>query len=137
MRMYRELALQAFEDIPTGRPLAISPEQWQSEWTGSPEPTFVALADDEIVGFAGLILDTDVPVRAENSLTAVRRDWRRRGLALALKQTTIAWAAANGVREIYTWTQTGNENMRAVNERLGYATRNVSISLRAPLPLPS
>ena len=47
----------------------------------------------------------------------------------------IAWAAANGLFEIYTWTQTGNENMRAVNERLGYVTRDISISVRRQLPL--
>ncbi len=81
------------------------------------------------------MLDTDVPERAENSLTAVRRDWRGRGVARALKQTTIVWGSHHGVREIYTWTQTGNENMRAVNERLGYEARNTSISVRAPLPL--
>jgi mycothiol synthase len=38
--------------------------------------------------------------------------------------------------EIYTWTQTGNEGMRAVNEKLGYVTRDVSIGVRASLPLP-
>jgi RimJ/RimL family protein N-acetyltransferase len=47
----------------------------------------------------------------------------------------IAWASARGLREIYTWTQTGNENMRAVNERLGYVTRDISISVRRELPL--
>ena len=45
------------------------------------------------------------------------------------------WASANGLREIYTWTQTGNEGMRTVNEKLGYTTRAVSISVRAELPL--
>jgi GNAT superfamily N-acetyltransferase len=68
-------------------------------------------------------------------LTTVRRDWRGRGLARALKEHAIAWASARGLREIYTWTQTGNENMRAVNERLGYVTRDISISVRRDLPL--
>jgi len=136
-RLYHELALQAFEDIPTPRPLEVTLEQWERDWVYSPEGSFVALAGDEIVGCAGLMRDDDHADRAENSLTAVRRDWRGRGLARALKETVIAWGAANGLREIYTWTQTGNENMRAVNETLGYVTRNVSISVRAPLPLPS
>jgi len=65
----------------------------------------------------------------------VRRDWRGRGLARVLKETATAWAAAHGIREIYTWTQTGNENMRAVNERLGFVTRATSISVRRALPL--
>ena len=134
-RLYHDLALQAFEDMPTPRKVEITAEQWESEWLNWPEATFVALADGEIVGMAGLCHDADRPDRAENALTAVRPEWRGRGLARALKETAIAWAAAHGIREIYTWTQTGNENMRAVNERLGYVTRDISISVRRELPL--
>jgi GNAT superfamily N-acetyltransferase len=72
---------------------------------------------------------------AENGLTVVDRGWRRRGLATVLKRAEIAWAAENGIREIVTWTQRGNEGMRAVNERLGYVYRSVTIDVRAPLPL--
>jgi mycothiol synthase len=135
-RLYHELALDAFEDMPTPRKVEITPEQWESEWITWPEATFAAFADDELVGMAGLLRDVDHPERAENALTTVRRDFRGRGIARALKETTIAWASDRGLREIYTWTQTGNENMRAVNERLGYVTRTISISLRRPLPLP-
>jgi GNAT superfamily N-acetyltransferase len=135
-RVYMELALEAFEDIPTPRKISITLEQWEREWVNWPEGSFVALAGDEIVGCAGLMRDEDRADRAENMLTAVRRDWRGRGLARALKETVIVWGSANGLREIYTWTQTGNENMRAVNEKLGYVTRSVSIGVRAPLPLP-
>jgi mycothiol synthase len=134
-RLYHELALQAFEDMPTPRKVEITLEQWESEWLNWPEATFVALAGNEVVGMAGLCHDADRPDRAENALTTVRRDRRGRGLARALKETAIAWAPEHGIREIYTWTQTGNENMRAVNERLGYVTRDISISLRRGLPL--
>ena len=137
LRTYHELALEAFEDMPTPDRISITPEQWEREWITWPEGSFVALAGDEIVGCAGLIRDDDRPDRAENSLTAVRRDWRGRGVARALKEQTIAWAAERGLSEIYTWTQTGNENMRAVNERLGYVTRDLTISVRGALPLPS
>jgi GNAT superfamily N-acetyltransferase len=65
----------------------------------------------------------------------VRRAWRGRGLARALKESTIAWAAEHGIREVYTWTQTGNENMQEVNARLGYVTRDISINVRRELPL--
>jgi mycothiol synthase len=135
-RTYRELALQAFEDVPTPRPVQVSLEDWERGWIGWPEGSFAALADGELVGCAGLMRDSDRPDRAENTLTAVRRDWRGRGLARTLKESVIARASENGVRELYTWTQEGNENMRAVNEKLGYVTRHVSISLRRPLPLP-
>jgi GNAT superfamily N-acetyltransferase len=134
-RLYEELALQAFEDMPTPVPIQVSLEDWERDWVSWLEGSFVALAGDEIVGCAGLLRDEDRRDRAANSLTAVRRDWRGRGVARALKLTVVAWASANGLRELYTWTQTGNENMRAVNERLGYVTRDLSISVHAPLPL--
>src|SRR5205823_8509321 len=118
-RTYYELAHEALADIPVTPALAISLEDWEREWVTFPEGSFVALADGEIVGCAGLMRDPDRPDRAEHGLTAVRRDWRGRGVARALKQATIAWAAANGLRELYTWTQRGNENMQGVNERLG------------------
>ena len=65
----------------------------------------------------------------------MRRDWRRRGLATALKRAELAWAAENGIREIVTWTQRGNDAMRAANERLGYVYRAVSLNMRGPIPL--
>lgn len=134
-RLYHELALDAFEDMPTPRKVEITPAQWAAEWVTWPEATFAAFAGDELVGMACLLRDLDQPERAENGLTTVRRDFRGRGIARALKETTIAWGSERGIREIYTWTQTGNENMQAVNEKLGYVTRTISISLRRPLPL--
>jgi hypothetical protein len=54
-----------------------------------------------------------------------------------LKRRTLAFAAANGVREVYSWTQLRNAGMRALNERLGYIERGVSITVQASLPLES
>ena len=34
-----------------------------------------------------------------------------------------------------TWTQRGNDGMRAVNERLGYEYRDSAITMTASLPL--
>jgi GNAT superfamily N-acetyltransferase len=135
-RAYGELALEAFKDFALDRPIEISLEDWKREWQIWPEGSFFALADGELVGMAGLIRDDDRPERAENSLSAVRRDWRRRGVASLLKRTVLAWAAANGLQEVYTWTQNGNAAMRAVNESLGYTTRSVGIRVRGRLPLP-
>jgi GNAT superfamily N-acetyltransferase len=134
-RVYHELAVEALQDLAVTPKIEISFEDWEREWVTWPEGSFVALAGDEIVGCAGLIRDYDRPERAEHGLTAVRRDWRGRGLAKAMKRQTIAWAAANGLTELYTWTQTGNEGMRAVNERLGYCTRSTSITVRGDIPL--
>jgi len=50
---------------------------------------------------------------------------------------TLSFAAAHGIREVYTWTQRDNGNIRALNERLGYEYRAESITVRGPLPLPA
>ena len=58
-----------------------------------------------------------------------------RGLAIAIKRRSIAWAAANGIRELVTWTQTGNESMQAVNAGLGYVTTEIDLAFARSLPL--
>lgn len=132
---YAVVGAQAFQDMALVAPIEVSLEQWEQEWISDPDAMFVALAEGEVIGCAGLIPDEDQPYRAENALTAVRRDWRGRGVAAALKRVTMAWAAEHGLREVYTWTQRGNADMRRLNEHLGYATRAESVMVRAPLPL--
>jgi mycothiol synthase len=127
---------ETFADLALTSVLQVSLQEWQRDWTGLPEASFVALdCDGEVVGTASLRPDPDKPGRAENGYTAVRREWRGRGVAAALKRTGLAWAGRNGIAEIYTWTQQGNHDMRAVNERLGYTYAAVSIRVEAALPL--
>ena len=132
-----ELAVEAFQDFAVDMPLEVSRETWEREWLTWPEGSFVALAGDEVVGCAGLLRDNDHPERAENSLTAVRRDWRRRGLASCSSGRPSHGRPRTGPARSNTWTQTGNDGMRAVNERLGYVTRSTSIRVRGSLPLPA
>jgi GNAT superfamily N-acetyltransferase len=132
---YDTVGAQAFQDMATVAVLEVTPQEWQRDWITDPDAMFLALAGDEVVGCAGLIPDPDEPRRAEQALTAVRRDWRRRGVASALKRTTLAWAAANGFTEVYTWTQRDNDDMRALNAHLGFSTRSESIRMQATLPL--
>jgi GNAT superfamily N-acetyltransferase len=132
---YEAVGRQAFADMATIAPPEVSLAEWEREWIGDPEATFLALAGGEVIGCAGLLVDGDHAGRAEHGLTAVRREWRGRGVAAALKRATLAWATANGLREVYTWTQRGNADMRRLNEHMGYETRTISISVRAPLPL--
>jgi GNAT superfamily N-acetyltransferase len=128
---YERFGKEALSDFSVDTPLDISPEDWTRDWLG--DPMFLALHDGEVVGCAGLGLDPDQPTRAENLLTAVRRDWRGRGVAVHLKLVTLAWAAGHGITEVYTWTQDGNAAMRALNTRLGYATTRVGIQLARPV----
>jgi mycothiol synthase len=129
------LAAEGYADLATDQPVVVSLGEWLRDEATLPAGSFVALADGEIVGFSGLMKHDSSGV-AEDGLTVVRRDWRRRGVGLALKRLELAWAARNGLREIVTWTQRGNDAMRCVNERLGYEYRGVALTMVAPLPLP-
>jgi GNAT superfamily N-acetyltransferase len=135
-RAYHQVGRVAMGDMAVVSPIKVSLEEWEREWINTPEATFLALAGpDEIVGLASLHLDEDVPDRAEQGFTAVRADWRGRGIASTLKRMTLWWAAEHGIREVYTWTQTGNDNMRRLNEHLGFRYGLVAINVSAPLPL--
>ena len=128
------LATEGYEDMATFAPVSVTLDDWLSgDDANVPDGSFVALAGNEIVGFSGLCRNAGGGY--EDGLSVVGRAWRRRGLAEALKREKLAWAAANGVEEIATWTQRGNEGMRALNERLGYVYRSVSITVRADLPV--
>ena len=129
------LGVQGWADMATTDAVTISLEDWLADEATFPGGSFVALADGEIVGYSGLCRWAGDDTIAEDGLTVVRRDWRRRGLATALKRAELAWAAENGIREIVTWTQRGNDAMRAANERLGYVYRAVSLTMRGPIPL--
>jgi mycothiol synthase len=132
---YDAFAREAIGDMATFRPVVVTREQWEREWLSWPEAMFLALEGDDIVGCAGLEYDADRPDRSEHALTAVARRWRRRRLATALKRLTLHFASRNGVREVYTWTQRDNADMRTLNERLGYRYGAESITVRGPLPL--
>jgi len=132
LRESYDLAVEGYADMATYTRVTISLEDWLAgDGADIAAGSFVGLAGGEIVALSGLCEAPDGTV--EDGLTVVRRDWRRRGLAEALKRAKLAWAAENGISEIVTWTQRGNEGMRALNERLGYTYRSVSISVLAPL----
>ena len=78
----------------------------------------VAREAGRIVGYAELARRTDDVLAHE--LTAVARTHRRRGIARALKQAQIAWAAEQGYRSLITDTHWANEAIRRLNESLGY-----------------
>jgi mycothiol synthase len=130
---YERFGREVLADFALFEPLQISAEQWNTSWAG--DPMFLALYRGEVIGCAGVDRDTDRPERGENALTAVRRDWRGRGIASHLKRRTLCWAAEHGLTELYTWTQAGNTSMLRLNEHLGYVTGKTSITVSRPLPL--
>jgi GNAT superfamily N-acetyltransferase len=112
-------------------------ERWRElylEGPGAvPDAMIAALDGDEVVGFTGLRRRGASSPVAENLLTAVRRPWRRRGIAVALKREQIARARAAGIEQIYTTNDESNAGMRGVNARLGYQPAPTQIVVSGPL----
>ncbi len=129
-----DLASEGYSDLKLAvGTISVPLDEWLRDEATLPGGSYVALVDGEIVGYAGLMAWPGDDTRSEHGLTVVRRAWRRRGLASALKARELAWASRNGIRELVTWTQTGNEALQGVNEGLGYVLRSVVISLRKEL----
>jgi mycothiol synthase len=133
-----DVALEALPDIPGLEDDDIEPfEDWLAhDMQGSgdrPEATFLALAADEVVGYAKFSLTAAQPTTAHHDLTAVKRAWRGRGVARALKAAQINWAAENGYTELHTRNETRNEPIRRLNARFGYRPGIGRIYLVGPL----
>jgi mycothiol synthase len=133
-----EVAIEAFPDVPGWENELMEPfEDWLAhDMTGSgdrPEATFVALAGDEVVGYAKFALTDAQPTTAHHDLTGVKRAWRGRGVARALKATQIAWAKANGYEELRTRNDERNAPIRKLNKEFGYRPAIGRIYLRGPL----
>ena len=95
--------------------------------------TFVARAGDDVVGYAQLTLTLAQPGTASHSFTAVRRDWRGRGVAGSLKRAQIVWAKARGLEQLVTQNEERNEPMLRLNARLGYRYDSARLLVRGPL----
>ena len=130
-----DVAKEAEQDIPDAIPDR-SFEIWRSRELDRPsrDPalTFIALAGDEVIGYAGL---DEYGVDAFHGLTAVKRAWRGQGVATALKRSQIAAAKARGVKRLVTESEERNTPMRRLNEKLGYrpAPSLSTVVLRGPL----
>jgi mycothiol synthase len=131
-----EVDLEIYPDIPGFADVALEPfEDWMAHNmerpTDSPEATFIALDGEEVVGFAKLSLTG--PNFAGHSMTAVKRAWRGRGIAGALKAAEINWARDHGYSELYTSNEQQNAPIQRLNAHLGYRPRVERLHLVGPL----
>jgi GNAT superfamily N-acetyltransferase len=132
-----EVAIEAMRDIP-GLDGEHSPtyDQWRATEVQRPsrrkDLSFVALAGDEVIGYASLHVFGD-PTVAHNSLTVVSRPWRNRGIATALKRAQIEAARRAGIVRMLTESEERNVPMRQLNEKLGYRPAPGKVVLQGPL----
>jgi GNAT superfamily N-acetyltransferase len=137
-RAMYEVAREAYPDVPGEDDAVMAPfEEWLSmDMQGAgdrPDATFLALADGEVVAYAKLSLSRARPAVAMHDMTGVRRAWRGRGVARALKAAEIAWAKESGYERLETQNEERNEPIRRLNERFGYVVTPGSVTVRGPL----
>lgn len=134
------VALDAFPDIPQAEPINVGSLEDFAERdvdrVGIPKDAFFVASDDasgEVAGYASLSYAAGSTTIAYHDMTAVRRAFRGRGIAGALKRATIAWAVEHGLEALETGNDEQNAPMRAVNLALGYRPLPDWIGLRGPL----
>jgi GNAT superfamily N-acetyltransferase len=137
-RAMYEVAREAYPDVPGEDDAVMAPfEEWLSmDMQGAgdrPDATFLALADGEVVAYAKLSLSRARSAVAMHDMTGVRRAWRGRGVARALKAAEIAWAKESGYERLETQNEERNEPIRRLNERFGYVVTPGSVTVRGPL----
>jgi GNAT superfamily N-acetyltransferase len=93
----------------------------EQEVAGRPDALFIAKVGDLYVGYSGMFALG----------TAVRPEFRGRGIATALKIPTIEYAQKLQMKLALTCT--ANPAMLAINEKLGYKCRHVEIRMTRSL----
>jgi mycothiol synthase len=128
--------LEAVPDIPAAESEARPLDWWRGYLVDGPGALphllTIALADGEVVGYSSLLALAGQPGTLENQLTGVKRAWRGRGIAMALKREQARLAHEAGFERISTYNDEVNAPMRAVNTRLGFVPQPPSIMVRGP-----
>jgi len=125
-RKLHALDTELLADLPAAEPITpLTPEQFDKMVMHSSnllKEAYAVAVDEKTGEFVGVNAlwkrkaDNDL----DNGLTGVRRAYRRKGIALALKLKNIAWAKSHGYRAIRTDNEVNNVGMLSINERLGF-----------------
>jgi N-acetylglutamate synthase-like GNAT family acetyltransferase len=114
---------------------AESLHEWQVYHLGAPgtalEMTPIAVAGDEVIGFATLVRRTDGR-SAEHRICAVLPNWRRRGIATLLLQAQLAAAKRAGLETIVAWGRSHYAG-DTYGTKLGFEQCAETVAFRGPL----
>lgn len=98
-----------------------------------PEAHFLVQDGEDFVAESNLFRSQELSDVLYQGITGTRRAYRNRGLALALKLRTVAFARSRGIREIRTWNDTLNAPMLHINVAMGFVRQPAWISFERRL----
>jgi len=85
----------------------------------NPDSWFIVLDGSRVAGLNNL-WKNEIDKGINTGLTAVRREYRRKGVATALKHTSLTWAKNHGYEWIRTDNAAINEGMLSINIQAGF-----------------
>jgi GNAT superfamily N-acetyltransferase len=126
LRKLYDMEMVNVPDSPSPEPLtAPTFEHWVDTVQGNagflPDGYFIAV-DEKTGTYAGSASLWRYQARdyLNTGFTGVRRTYRRRGIALALKARAIRYAQEQGAKSIHTDNESYNRAVLGINERLGF-----------------
>jgi mycothiol synthase len=135
-----ELSNRVMEDVPSTEPFQPIPfeefrERVFEKHEGLlPDAWFIALEREtgKYVGMSSLYKPM-VGEFLNTGLTGVLRDYRGRGIASALKLRAALYAKEKGISEVRTWNAQTNEEMLAINEKMGFVKQPAWVHFKKEL----
>jgi ribosomal protein S18 acetylase RimI-like enzyme len=133
----RQLRLAALADAPDAfastleAEVAFPAEVWRQRAQGGPaSASFIAGEGGVDVGLAAIFAEPDAPGRMHLVSMWVAPGYRRQGVARALVDPAVRWAAERQAREVILWVADHNTAARRLYERIGFRPTGA----RQPLP---
>ncbi|MDP9250693.1 MAG: GNAT family N-acetyltransferase [Chloroflexota bacterium] len=122
-RALYQLGEEARADVPTPDPIPPTTyEEWERDRVdgplANPDLFVIALVEERPVAFTEIFTMPDGT--AYQRMTGVARDYRGKGLGLAVKTEALRMAKARGIPRVRTENDTPNTHMLAINDTLGF-----------------
>lgn len=122
-RRFFEFILDTHRDVPGDEDVPSPTYELAQQWLFQqpqfdPAAVWIALDGERWAALAHMTWRRDGGLY--NQFTAVRREYRGRGLAQAVKMAGLLWAKEREVASLTTHNHSNNERMLAVNRKMGY-----------------